>query len=253
MSRTVAVIPARMGSTRFPGKPLARLCGMTMVEHVVRRTKLARRVDEVLVATCDAEIAEAVAAIGERVIMTAATHKRASDRVAEAARRVDAEIIVMVQGDEPLVRPESIDVAIEAMEGNASVVCVNLAGCIRSWAEFVDPNTIKTVAAENGDALYFSRSPIPHCSESGFDRITALKQVCVIPFRRDFLAVYSALPPTGAEEAEAIDMLRALGHGFPVRLVPIADVTQSVDTPLDLQHAEAMLQCDPVFARYKRN
>lgn len=158
----VAVIPARMASSRFPGKPLAPLQGLPMIEHVFRRVKLCSRLDDVYVATCDEEIRALAEGFGAKVIMTSAAHERATDRVAEATEHFAADIIVMVQGDEPMITPEMIQTALEPFRSDSSVSCVNLVHRITSQQEFIDPNTIKVVADLNGNALYFSRSPIPH-------------------------------------------------------------------------------------------
>ena len=246
----VAVIPARMGSTRFPGKPLTTILGMPMVEHVYRRTALCEALDSVYVATCDEEIRRAVEAFGGRVIMTSPKHTRASERVAEAAQHVDADVVVMVQGDEPMITPEMVDLAIGPFFGNPDVRCVNLVARIETEVEFLDPNSIKVVMNRHGDALYFSREPIPTSKKIGFDAALVFKQVCVIPFRRDFLFAYKALAPTPLEEAESIDMLRILEHGYSVRLVETRGATYAVDTSTDLEKVEALLRNDPLLARY---
>lgn len=240
--KIIGVIPARMGSTRFPGKPLAPLKGKTLLEHVWLRTKQCSALDDVLVATCDKEIVEAVTRFGGRAVMTSASHERASDRVAEAVGALAADVVVMVQGDEPMIVPEMIDQALAPLLNEPAVVCSNLAAPIRSEAEFKDPNTIKVVMGSNGDALYFSREPIPSSLRMAFDKLPVFKQVCVIPFRKDFLLRFAKLTPTPLEQAESIDMLRALEHGYPVRLVPTQHRTQSVDTPADLALVESLMQ-----------
>ena len=161
MTRIVAVVPARMGSSRFPGKPLAPLLGRTMIEHVVRRASLCGALDAVYVATCDEEIRAAVEAFGGEVLMTSAAHERASERAAEAAESFEADIVVMIQGDEPLVTPAMIEASVAPMLADPSVACVNLARRIGSLEEHFDRNTIKVVTDARGDALYFSRAPIP--------------------------------------------------------------------------------------------
>ena len=240
MERTVAVIPARMGSSRFPGKPLAPLHGLPMIEHVFRRAKLCSQLDAVYVATCDEEIRDVAEGFGAKVIMTSAAHERATDRVAEAAEHFTADLIVMIQGDEPMLTPEMIDTALGPLRSDPSISCVNLVHRITSQQEFLDPNTIKVVADANGNALYFSRSPIPHVN---FEDTTAkiFKQVCVIPFTRSCLQEFSRLPSTPLERAESIDMLRLLEHGRNVRLVETLVATHSVDTPADLQFVETMM------------
>jgi len=248
--KIICVIPARMGSSRFPGKPLARICGRPMIEHVYWRSLMCKKVDEVVVATCDEEIVEATKRFGGRAIMTSSLHQRASDRVAEIAQSMGADIFAMVQGDEPMIFPEMIDLALKPLLADSKVLCVNLAAPIQSEEEFNDRNTIKAVMAQNGDALFFSREPIPTRQRLPFGQFQAYKQVCVIPFRRDFLLQYTALEPTPLEQAESIDMLRALEHGYPIRLVKSEYITQSVDTPEDLARVETLMQKDPLVSRY---
>lgn len=246
----VAILPARMGSSRFPGKPLANILGMPMIEHVYRRTSLARSLKAVYVATCDEEIRDAVERFGGSVIMTSPAHQRASDRVAEAARHIHADIVVMVQGDEPMLHPDMIDTAVRPFHSDASVSCVNLTARIATEAEFYDPNTIKVVMNDKGDALYFSRSPIPALPASGFSSIRAFKQVCIIPFRYDALQLYAALEPTPLEIAESIDMLRFLEHGYKVRMVETKIASHAVDTPEDLKLVEQLMSDDPLTRHY---
>jgi 3-deoxy-manno-octulosonate cytidylyltransferase (CMP-KDO synthetase) len=248
--RIVAVIPARMGSTRFPGKPLAHIHGRPMIEHVVRRVAMCERLDAVHVATCDAEIRDAVESFGGSVIMTSAAHERASDRVAEAAQAIDADIVVMVQGDEPMVVPAMIAEAIAPMLADETIGCVNLARRITDPAELADRNTIKVVRAANGDALYFSRAPIPAVDATRLGEVAAFKQVCVIPLRAAFLQRLARLAPTPLERAESIDMLRALEHGLPVRMVETAADTHAVDTPEDLRLVSALMRDDPLLREY---
>src|SRR5215207_401362 len=251
--RVVAVIPARMGSSRFPGKPLAPLLGQPMIEHVVRRAVMCDLLDAVYVATCDEEIKATVERFGGEVIMTSAAHERASDRVAEAAERFEAEVVVMIQGDEPLVTPRMITASVAPPFEDASVKCVNLARRITSREEYVDRNTIKVLMNVTGDAIYFSRASIP---EGAFARDAAAvspavyKQVCVIPFRRDFLREFASLPQTPLERAESIDMLRAIEHGRPVRLVEIEEETHAVDTAEDLRLVETLMRDDPLVRLY---
>jgi 3-deoxy-manno-octulosonate cytidylyltransferase (CMP-KDO synthetase) len=248
--RIIAVIPARMAASRFPGKPLAMIRGRTMIEHVYRRTKLCRALDDVLVATCDAEIAERVEGWGGRVVMTSASHERASDRVAEAARQVSGDIVVMVQGDEPLILPEMIDLAVAPLLASGDVECANLVSPISREEEFLDPNTIKVVMDRNGNALYFSREPIPTRTRMPFGDLVVFKQVCVIPFTLRFLFRFTELEPTPLERAESIDMLRALEHGHRVRLVRTDHQTQSVDTPDDLRRVEGLMTRDTLGGAY---
>lgn len=250
MASIVAVIPARMGSSRFPGKPLASLLGRSMIEHVVRRAAMCDQLNAVYVATCDEEIRTLVEGFGGAVIMTSASHERASDRVAEAAERLQAEVVVMIQGDEPMITPNMIVAAVTPMLQDPSVKCVNLARRIVSHEEYVDRNTIKVVMNIQGDALYYSRSPIPAVDFASAERPTVFKQVCVIPFRREFLREFARLPQTPLERAESVDMLRVVEHGLRVRLVETEVDTHAVDTPDDLCLVEALMKDDPLLLRY---
>lgn len=223
-----------------------------MIEHVYARTLLCDVIEAVYVATCDEEIRAAVEGFGGRVIMTSASHERASDRVAEAIETLQAEIVVMVQGDEPMVTPEMIHAAVAPMLSDERILCVNLIGRVSSVAEFEDPNTIKVVRDRQGFALYFSREPIPTRACEPFEQLPVFKQICVIPFRRHFLEAYGALAPTPLERAESIDMLRILEHGYRVKVVETSVETHAVDTPSDLQHVDELMQRDPLAAQYLR-
>lgn len=227
-----------------------------MIEHVFRRAMLCERLDAVYVATCDDGIRSIVEGFGGSVLMTSAAHERASDRVAEAAERIEADIVVMVQGDEPMITPSMIVDAITPMLQDSSVLCVNLASRIVNQEEYLDRNTIKVVMNLSGDALYFSRSPIPAIDfsiDSGQGRPPVFKQVCVIPFRRDFLREFARLPPTPLEQAESIDMLRVIEHGQSVRLVETTSATHAVDTPEDLRLVETLMKDDPLILLDERH
>ena len=243
--RIIGVIPARMASSRFPGKPLARLCGRPMLEHVYRGTAACTLLDEVIVATCDGEIVRAANAFGARAVMTSPRHERATERVAEATAGDGAGIVVMVQGDEPLIRPAMIEAALAPLLEDPSVGCVNLVSAIRSEEELRDPNTIKVAIAGNGRALYFSREPIPAIGARPFTAGGWFKQVCVIPFRRDVLQRFPSLPRGPLEAAESVDMLRLLENGIPVRVEETLIETHAVDVPGDLDVVERLLAADP--------
>ena len=248
--KTIAIIPARMGSSRFPGKPLAKLLGRTMLEHVYKRVALSDVLDNTYIATCDEEIREAAAAFGAPVIMTSDKHERASDRIAEAISGLDAELIVMVQGDEPMTHPQMIDTAVAPFRDDPQLACVNLVRRIENEADFHDTNTIKVVMNQRGDALYMSRRPIPTLAKSGFTCTPAYKQVCIIPFRRATLLEYTQLPPTPLEQLESIDMLRLMEHGFRVKMVQTEFNSQAVDTEADLARVAKLMESDPLLAQY---
>jgi 3-deoxy-manno-octulosonate cytidylyltransferase (CMP-KDO synthetase) len=246
--KILALIPARMGSSRFPGKPLAPLLGVPMIEHVYRRVALNQALTATVVATCDAEIADHMRSIGARVAMTGHHHERASDRCAEALEDIEREdgirfdIVVMVQGDEPLVYPEMISESVAPMLTDSAILVTNLLGRIHGDAEFEDRNCIKVVCDRNGDALYFSREPIPTRSK-GVNAPMG-KQICVIPFRRQFLIDYTLLAPTPLEIAESVDMMRILENGLKVRMVATRYNSQSVDTESDRLRVEQLLRAD---------
>lgn len=236
--RILALIPARMGSSRFPGKPMAKILGKPMIGHVYERVSKSPLLDLTAVATCDLEIFNYVESIGGKAVMTATTHERASDRCAEALLKLEQEykknydIVVMIQGDEPMTHPDMIQESVQPLLEDPEVMVSNLLGKIHDDAEFEDRNCIKVVCDLNMNALYFSREPIP--TRSRTKDIPMGKQVCVIPFRRDFLLKYTSLEPTPLEIAESVDMMRVIERGFKVRMVPTSYQTFAVDTPDDL-------------------
>jgi 3-deoxy-manno-octulosonate cytidylyltransferase (CMP-KDO synthetase) len=248
--KILAIIPARMGSSRFPGKPMAMILGKPMIGHVYSKVSLAKSLDLVCVATCDLEIYEYIKSIGGCAVMTRDDHERASDRCSEALAKLEVEdgvkydIVVMVQGDEPLIHPDMIDEAVQPMICDPDIQVINLLGEICSEAEFKDRNCIKVVHDLNFNALYFSREPIPTRSKNSF--VAMGKQVCVIPFRRDYLVKYNQMNPTPLEIIESIDMMRILEHGGQVKMVKTSFVTQSVDTPEDLINVENSIKSSVV-------
>ena len=202
------------------------------------------------VATPDREIAEAVEAFGGTVIMTSPSHERATDRVAEAAETTGGDIVIVIQGDEPLLHPEMIDAVLEPVVKDESVFCSNLIEPIESVEEFESPNTIKVTMDHERNALYFSRSPIPSLYRHNFKGAPAFKQVCIIPFRYDALRQFIAMEPTPLEKVESIDMLRVLQHGHTVRLVETTHRTLSVDEIHEIHAVERVMKADSVFQLY---
>lgn len=251
----IAIVPARMGSSRFPGKPLAPIHGIPMVEHVAKRTAMCPELDAVYVATCDDVIAEHCEKAGIKSIMTSDSHTRCSTRTAEALLKIEeitgkkADIVVMVQGDEPMVRPEMISDAIKAMQDNPEINVVNLMAEMDSLEEFEDPNEVKVVVDLKNDALYFSREPIPS-RKKGSDKVPMRKQVCIIPFKRDYLLKFNEMKESPLEIYESVDMMRILEHGGKVHMVPTTAKTWSVDTPQDLAHVEKMMASDDLMEKY---
>jgi 3-deoxy-manno-octulosonate cytidylyltransferase (CMP-KDO synthetase) len=244
--KILALIPARMGSSRFPGKPMAKILGKPMIEHVYERVAKSPMLDLVAVATCDQEIFDYIESIGGKAVMTADAHERASDRCAEALLKLEEDlttrfdIVVMVQGDEPMTHPDMIAEAVKPLLEDGSIQVVNLLGEIKDTAEFEDRNCIKVVCDMRGNALYFSREPIPTRSKA--DRVPMGKQVCIIPFRRDYLIEYTRLEPTPLEIAESVDMMRVLENGMKVYLAPTRHRTYAVDTPEDLKKVESLMR-----------
>lgn len=253
--RVVGIIPARMASSRFPGKPLADICGIPMVGHVYFRSKMSKALDDVYIATCDEEIKNYAQSVGAQAVMTLDTHERASDRAAEAVLKIEKEtkekvdVVVMIQGDEPMLRPEMIDLAVEPILKDKDIQVTNLMSRLKTREEQRDPNEVKVVVDNNNYALYFSREALPSDKKTK-EEIAAYKQVCIIPFRRDFLVTFNELQPTPLEKTESVDMLRVLEHGYKVKMVPAEFDTYSVDTAEDLKRVASMMKNDALVSKY---
>jgi 3-deoxy-manno-octulosonate cytidylyltransferase (CMP-KDO synthetase) len=236
----VGVIPARFRASRFPGKPLAPIAGRPMLQHVIEGARRAKRLREVLVATDDARIAEAAAAVGAPVVMTSVDHPTGTDRLAEAAASFADAIVVNIQGDEPLIEGFVIDAAVEALEADAGAVASTVVHPLEPGA-LDDPNRVKVVLDRSGRALYFSRAPVP------FRRADApaprwLQHVGLYAYRRDFLLQFVSLAQGEAERAEGLEQLRILEHGHAIRCAVIEGwQSVPVDVPADVARVEAML------------
>lgn len=242
MNKAVAIIPARYGSTRLPGKALADIGGKTLIERVYERVLLASRVERVAVATDDPRIMDAVAAFGGEAIMTSPDHHSGTDRIAEASRVTGGEIIVNVQGDEPLIEPAVIDAVIGMIVDDPEIVCSTAASPIRDEESWRNPNAVKVVMDRNGRALYFSRSPLPYYRDGGFGG--AYLHAGIYAFRREFLHRYSDLEQTPMERAEKLEQLRILEHGFRIGVAVTDHVSIGVDTPADLERVRRMIEAD---------
>ncbi len=242
----LAMIPARMGSSRFPGKPMAKILGKPMIGHVYERVARCKLLTKTIVATCDQEISDYITSIGGQAVMTGNHHERASDRCAEALGYLEQQdgvqydIVVMVQGDEPMTHPDMITEAVNPMLDDPELLVVNLLGNIDTTEEFEDRNCIKVVCDQQSNAIYFSREPIPTRSKT--KDVPMKKQVCIIPFKRSFLFEYTALEPTPLEIAESVDMMRVLEHGLKVKMVPTRHSSHAVDTPDDLARVESLMR-----------
>lgn len=252
----VAIIPARYASTRFPGKPLASLAGKPMIQHVYEQVRRASRIEEVVVATDNTAIEAAVIAFGGRAVLTSPTHPSGTDRVAEAAQKLEREgrmfdVVVNVQGDEPLIRPGMVDQVVGLMDdGRASIA--TLAKRIGDVIEITDPNVVKVAFDREGFALYFSRSPVPYhrdlfaegtsgLTASALHKVRMFKHIGIYAYRRDVLMRYAGLEPTWLEECEKLEQLRALAHRVAIKVGETTYDTCGVDTPEDLARVEKCL------------
>jgi 3-deoxy-manno-octulosonate cytidylyltransferase (CMP-KDO synthetase) len=230
----LGVIPARFSSTRFPGKVLAPISSKPMLQHVYERVSQARYLASTIIATDDERVFEAARAFGARVRMTRPDHISGTDRVAEIAASETAEIIVNIQGDEPLIDPAAIDAAVLPLVHEPDVQMATLKKRIEDPREVTDPNVVKVVTDQAGDAIYFSRCPIPH-NRDGIGGIPVFKHIGLYVYQRDFLLGYSTLPVGPLETAERLEQLRALENGFRIRVTETEYESLGVDTPADLE------------------
>ncbi|HUO33189.1 MAG TPA: 3-deoxy-manno-octulosonate cytidylyltransferase [Bryobacteraceae bacterium] len=249
--KILGVIPVRYTSSRFPGKPLARIGSKTMLEHVFERTSQARYVTSVIVATDDERIADAARAFGASVRMTRADHASGTDRVAEVASADTAEWIVNVQGDEPLIDPAAIDAAILPLVHDPEIEMGTLKKRIEDAREINDPNVVKVVTDRAGNAIYFSRSTIPYVREMRADGQATVhyKHVGLYVYRRDFLLTYADLPVGPLERAERLEQLRALENGHTIRVVETEYESMGVDTPEDLERVSRLFEASMQLAK----
>jgi len=256
----VAVIPARYDATRLPGKPLADIAGRSMIEHVYRRTASARGVDAVVVATDDERIAAAVRGFGGIAIMTGSAHRTGTDRIAEVAANLPCEIVLNVQGDEPLVEPETIEAVIAPLVADPMLEMSTACVAIADRSDYANPNVVKVVKDRAGRALYFSRAPIPHLrgrdpgsgirdpkTSDGSDPASRVpdpgpyKHLGLYGYRRTFLLKFASLSQTPLERAESLEQLRALEHGYRIHTVETKHDSIGVDTPEDLERVRRQL------------
>lgn len=254
--RAVAVIPARMAASRFPGKPMARILGIPMIGHCYFRTRMSTRLDAVYVATCDQAIYEYIVSQGGQAVMTGDHHERATDRTAEAIQVIEeqsgiqTDVVVMVQGDEPMVLPEMVSALVEPFLEDSGLMVTNLMAAIDSAEQFEDAGVVKVVVGLDQQALYFSREPVPSRTKAGVHAVPMLKQTGLIAFRRNYLLRFSGLNQTPLEKIESVDMMRVLENGDRIRMVMSASDLLSVDTEADLHRVEAVMKSDPLVSYY---
>ena len=242
-SQVLVVIPARHASVRFPGKPLASIAGRPMIQHVVERARQAATATRVVIATDDDRIVQAAKAFGGEAILTRGDHRTGTDRVAEVAAHTQADIYVNVQGDEPLVDPGTIDALANAMLEDDQIAIATPITAIVHKNDIVDPNVVKAVLDFDGNALYFSRAPIPWVRDTGAHVMARhWKHIGIYAFRRAALLEFPTLPPGDLEHIEQLEQLRWLENGFRIRAVETEYDAVSVDVPADIERVEKILR-----------
>jgi 3-deoxy-manno-octulosonate cytidylyltransferase (CMP-KDO synthetase) len=250
----VAIIPARYGSTRLPGKPLANIGGKPMIQHVYESTLKAPGLERVLVATDDRRIERAVKGFGGDVLMTSRRHASGTDRLAEVARKIKADWLVNVQGDLPFIHAETIARAVVPMRRNPTVPMGTVCTPIYDVEEWHNPNIVKVLRDRAGFALYFSRAPVPYVRQSGLDpsgkkndtratrRLWGYRHLGLYVYKRDFLLKFARLQPTALEQIESLEQLRALENGYRIYVAQVDERSIEVDTPADLKKATRYLK-----------
>lgn len=242
-SQVVIVIPARYGSTRLPGKPLVPLAGKPMIQHVYERAKRSRAASRVIVATDDERILKAVQGFGGEARMTRHDHRTGTERIAEVAAHMEGDIFVNVQGDEPLLDAATVDVAASALRDAPPAAISTVAVTIRKPADIMDPNVVKTVLDFDGNALYFSRAPIPWVRDTGAQvQARHLKHLGLYVFQRDALLEFPTLPQGELERIEQLEQLRWLENGWKIRVTEVEHDAVSVDVPEDVARVEELLR-----------
>ena len=238
--KVAVIIPARMAASRFPGKPLALIKGLSMIEHVRRRAMLAKNVTEVIVATCDEEIKEHVEANGGKVIMTSDKHERCTDRVAEAAKQLDADVVVNVQGDEPLLDPSCIELCIEPFLKDPSTPVVSMLSPLESQADFTNSNIVKASCNQKGEVMYFSRTNSLYYRK--LEQTPIFRETGIRAMGHEFLLEYSKMEQSPFERVESVDMFRVLEYGHRIQGVIYEEATYGVDHVEDVDLIEDLIE-----------
>lgn len=252
MKKIIAMIPARMASTRYPGKPIIDICGLTMIEHVWQRVRMNKNIAAVYLVTCDREIKNTAQSFGAKVIMTSKKHPRCTDRVTEAClkllkERRDFDVVLNIQGDEPLLNPHTMELLIEPFIKEKNVQVVNLIEDLKTVEDIESANNVKVVFDKKGYALYFSRLPVPNGIKSRH-----YKQLGIYGFSKKAILKYAWMKETPLEIAESVDMLRFVENGIPVKIMLSPHRTKGVDTPSDHKMVCRIMEKDKVFKLYQK-
>jgi 3-deoxy-manno-octulosonate cytidylyltransferase (CMP-KDO synthetase) len=238
--KIVGIIPARYSATRLPGKPLADICGKPLIQYVYEQARKSKLLEDVIVATDDERILEAVEKFGGKAVMTSPYHPSGTDRCAEVARQIDCDFVINIQGDEPLIPPEVIDEVAKALMESDEETPMTSAATIANEEERENSNVVKVVTDQKGIALYFSRSPIPFYRNPV---APTLRHIGIYGYRKDFLLKFVSLPQTPLEKTESLEQLRALENGFRIKIVLVDYSPVGVDTPEDLERVRRLLGC----------
>jgi 3-deoxy-manno-octulosonate cytidylyltransferase (CMP-KDO synthetase) len=238
--KIIGIIPARYSATRLPGKPLADICGKPLIQYVYEQARKSGLLEDVIVATDDERILEAVEEFGGKAVMTSPSHPSGTDRCAEVARQIDCDFVINIQGDEPLIPPEVIDKVAEALMESDEEIPMTSAATLANKEERENSNVVKVVTDQKGIALYFSRSPIPFYRNQV---APTLRHIGIYGYRKDFLLKFVSLPQTPLEKTESLEQLRALEHGFKIKIVLVDYSPVGVDTPEDLERVRKLLGC----------
>ena len=241
MMEAVGVIPARYASTRFEGKLIKDLCGKPVIQHVYERAKKAKTLDDLIIAADDDRIIRVVEEFGGKAVFTSKSHTTGTDRLAEVVNALDVKIVVNIQGDEPLINPLVIDDLVRAMQKDPKVAMATVVKKSFSEEEFRSPDVVKAILDDEGNALYFSRSPVPSLLKPGVDEAYFFKHLGIYAYSKDFLFTFKKLPASYLEKNERLEQLRALENGYKIKAVETDFETVGVDTPADLELARILM------------
>lgn len=245
--KTIGIIPARMESARLPKKPLADICGIPMIAHVYIRSKMAKNLDDLFIATDSLEIKDVIESIGGKVIMTSSEHQTGTDRIAEAASKIDCDIVVNIQGDEALLQPEHIEQIVEEFPKTMNDCPVGM--MMTKFNKFNSDSDIKVVVNKKNEIMYFSRADIPSTARVQHDNL--MKAYHIVPFSKDFLIKFSQMEQSPLEKIEYIEYLRVLENGYKIKMFEVDECEVSVDTPEDLAYVSKKMENDPLFQFYR--